>query len=109
MAVKIATPPSKVSIVDTNGYGEINTPLNLPTFAPPLEPPSHIGSFIGYNVPDSYDLKLKRAPQTLRCRVKSHNPDNIRHRSRVHSIPSQKLSAISPSTGTRHTGVERVD
>jgi hypothetical protein len=46
MAVKIATPPSKVSIVDTNGYGEINAPLNLPTFAPPLEPPSHIGSFI---------------------------------------------------------------
>jgi hypothetical protein len=42
MAVKIATPPSKVSIVDTNGYGEINAPLNLPTF----EPPSHIGSFI---------------------------------------------------------------
>jgi hypothetical protein len=46
MAVKIATPPSKVSIVDTNGYGEIKAPLNLPTFAPPLEPPSHIGSFI---------------------------------------------------------------
>jgi hypothetical protein len=29
MAVKIATPPSKVSIVDTNGYGEINAPLNF--------------------------------------------------------------------------------
>ena len=59
MAVKIATPPSKVSIVDTNGYGEINTPLNLPTFAPPLEPPSHIGSFISVRLQRCLQLRFE--------------------------------------------------